>query len=565
MVVCTIVVGLALAWISGFLDKDELLKRQAARSFAPLLTQTYGTSGQQRITVVTIDDGDLDEYGLHWPVPLDFHGRLIGRIASQKPKAIFLDMLFVDDRPPEQAQALARAACVAAQTGVRVYFASYQRADLSSNVEHLLLSARTPEKQPCAFPVQAPVEVDRLDQHQWNYPLTVVPGKDSHDRARLSRSVALSLYCDQRDNPCPGDTSEPMALLWPTEAADSNLKIMVRFGLQGELQPVCRGRWDWWEAVPFHSFVPRLWQWARGLPPEKTLPLCPYNKVVPASAFKGIGFTSDELKRALEGRYVLVGLDLAGINDHVLSPVHGRLPGVHAHAVALDNLITLQGRYMGGGGFEWPWVGREAGLSPATGFSLVSVVLIAFTLVAWKAVKRWRLDAARSAGQDDTFTTWSRLSGWVQKHAQTRAKALRWLILALVLAALLACLLSLAGGPGRLIPLLVLVLALWIFTLGGPLLGSYPLQGRALRWRLAELVVYGVLSFAIVLIGAQVFHQGPLAIVEYVGLTALADLLGWGEKVAKHAAAFWRALADPEPVEAWNRHAMEQVKKRQDP
>ena len=53
VVLCTIVAGLVLAWLSNFFDSDEILKRLAARSFAPLLTQDYGTQGQARIAVAT--------------------------------------------------------------------------------------------------------------------------------------------------------------------------------------------------------------------------------------------------------------------------------------------------------------------------------------------------------------------------------------------------------------------------------------------------------------------------------------------------------------------------------
>jgi hypothetical protein len=40
----------------------------------------------------------------------------------------------------------------------------------------------------------------------------------------------------------------------------------------------------------------------------------------------------------LKGRFVFVGANLAGLNDAIQSPVHGYLPGVYYHAVALDNL-----------------------------------------------------------------------------------------------------------------------------------------------------------------------------------------------------------------------------------
>lgn len=47
------------------------------------------------------------------------------------------------------------------------------------------------------------------------------------------------------------------------------------------------------------------------------------------------------LANALRGKIVLVGADLDGIPDLFSSPIQGDVPGVHLHAMALDNLITL--------------------------------------------------------------------------------------------------------------------------------------------------------------------------------------------------------------------------------
>jgi chromate transport protein ChrA len=42
---------------------------------------------------------------------------------------------------------------------------------------------------------------------------------------------------------------------------------------------------------------------------------------------------------ALNGRFVLVGVKLAGLNDWIATPLHDHLPGVYKHAVALGALI----------------------------------------------------------------------------------------------------------------------------------------------------------------------------------------------------------------------------------
>ena len=53
----------------------------------------------------------------------------------------------------------------------------------------------------------------------------------------------------------------------------------------------------------------------------------------------GLGLQSSDLQRLLAGKLVLVGGQFRASNDWVEFPVHGQAPGVHYHAMALDNLI----------------------------------------------------------------------------------------------------------------------------------------------------------------------------------------------------------------------------------
>src|SRR5699024_3682148 len=51
------------------------------------------------------------------------------------------------------------------------------------------------------------------------------------------------------------------------------------------------------------------------------------------------GLETSDLQRLLSRRLVMVGGHFRASNDWVESPVHGQVPGVHYHAMALDNLI----------------------------------------------------------------------------------------------------------------------------------------------------------------------------------------------------------------------------------
>ncbi len=48
---------------------------------------------------------------------------------------------------------------------------------------------------------------------------------------------------------------------------------------------------------------------------------------------------------ALAGRFVMVGVDVAGLNDRITTPLHDHLPGVYKHAVALGALLHYGAHY----------------------------------------------------------------------------------------------------------------------------------------------------------------------------------------------------------------------------
>lgn len=72
-----------------------------------------------------------------------------------------------------------------------------------------------------------------------------------------------------------------------------------------------------------------------------------YN-IITLTALTGMA-ASDDLARGppLRGRYVLVGLELASDPDIVPNPLYQEAPGVLFHAIALENLISMEHKYIG--------------------------------------------------------------------------------------------------------------------------------------------------------------------------------------------------------------------------
>jgi hypothetical protein len=59
----------------------------------------------------------------------------------------------------------------------------------------------------------------------------------------------------------------------------------------------------------------------------------------------GLGLQQSDLARLLAGRLVMLGGQFRASNDWVESPVQGQAPGVHYHAMALDNLVEDGANY----------------------------------------------------------------------------------------------------------------------------------------------------------------------------------------------------------------------------
>ena len=517
----SVVVGLVMAYVSAKLPIDEVVKRMTTRIYLPVLARNYSPKGQNAITVMTLDDVDLREYGLSWPVPLDYYQRLLDRLTAYQPKAVFVDVLFLDDRPQAQIDKFVKSACSASDRGVAVFLATVPRYDgtlatgdaafmAPSNVERALATAVNQQGSACVTLTLATISPDKLDHSQWQYPLTRTPdGKRS--------SVALAMFCHFYAAQCPTELEEPQALIWATSAAPTNAQTMITAGTGGQRStPLCRGRWNGWEAVPFLSAT----RGAMGMTP--LLPLCPYHQVVPIRAFKsldnptpGYGFSPAEVASALTGKMVLVGADLVAVGDNAISPLHGRLPGVHVHAMALDNLIETDGAYIQNGEFGL----KNGWLTRTNFFTAFAVFLVAVVIAAMRFFRRRHQPADHV--RPVFWTPDANAAGGSAPNTEGRPqlqKALTWLLIVPV-------------------------------VLGFPKISKEGWK-RLLLWFALSLLISLIISFWLITLGYHELRQGPLVIVEYVLFPLAAGFSHAGETLARRVALFWASRRMNKPW-AW--------------
>ncbi|WP_313024745.1 CHASE2 domain-containing protein [Pseudomonas lopnurensis] len=291
----------------------------SARLLNQLLANDYDEGARQRIAVILIDDDYLRQRDSHWPLPYAEQSKLFRQLLAYRPAAVMVDLMYSYDhsqgRSNDSSQLLSnvferyRAAAIplylastgTAQVRVLPEFAAASRPALvswSGYQDHYPLAAETPEgwMDTAAFALY---------------------------RAYCSRHACVPLP----ETPAQAGAQPPIALQWGRGPAKEQRQV-------SDISQ-CPAEHGAWRQALDQLLQAVFW---RITAPAETL--CPYHLTITAST---LATTVPEeralLRELLADRLVLVGAAIASAEDLTLSPVHGQLPGVYAHAMALDNLI----------------------------------------------------------------------------------------------------------------------------------------------------------------------------------------------------------------------------------
>lgn len=281
---------------------------------------SYPDRARDAVTVVINTDRTLDTLGTHWPVPYGDHARLLRTILRHQPQALFIDYVFLDDRSGED---VARLRDVLTGANVPIYYAASP--------------AKTQQTLPTKWHTAAPAA-----------PLTPVSiprgraakARDTYDLVGQPPSPALALFrahCrDSQDCSVPseGRFDRPMDVIWgsdpptyPGGGAEARSDGFIP----------CR------EGVP-KGLIDRVWRMLTDGPAALRRD-CPFIETLPAQVLAQRPW-AEEVQQLLKDRLVLYGGSFHGAADLVDSPTHGRIPGVHLHAMALHNLLLWGDRYV---------------------------------------------------------------------------------------------------------------------------------------------------------------------------------------------------------------------------
>lgn len=325
-----------LLWLAPkFNPLSDSTVHLTAKVQAALVGGYYPDAQRDQITVLLIDDASLNDEG--WPVRYGTHARWLRNLGSvYKPRAVFIDITFTRAREDETLPSLVDALCGLHERGIPVYLAGL----VDDKTHKLFVRPGLQEAQAkgCFDTVYVNYESHKVDRLVWDYAL-----RGQHGTHGI-RTAPLAIAQDVAGLDVP-EAEEAMALTWGIEN-----RSLRRYGewcrrAQGGLA----------ELIP-----PRLRLWDA----DALKPACPYAQTVVMSELKPSTEAEEaHLHERLDGRIVMIGASLDGFNDQVATPLHGDIPGVFMHAMALDNLLTAKGNYNRAYEWEmppaWPlfWVG----------------------------------------------------------------------------------------------------------------------------------------------------------------------------------------------------------------
>lgn len=318
-------IGALLAIILDPFGLTTATEEASSRLLNQLLANIYDDGAQQRIAVVIIDDDYLRQRGSHWPLPYAEQGKLFRQLLAYRPAAVMVDLMYSYDhavgRSNDSSQLLANVFERYHAASIPLYLAN------SGVSQSNTLSRFAEASQPALVSWSAAPQ---------DYPLAA----ETEDGWMVTAAFALyRIHCQQHHCQSLPATAElaaaapPMALQWGLGQADGQRHVSDT--------RQCPAERNAWTEAATRILQAVFWRFTG---PSETR--CPYHLTIPAGA---LATTVPEeralLKQLLADRLVLVGAAIASAEDLTHSPVHGQLPGVYAHATALDNLIQYGMHY----------------------------------------------------------------------------------------------------------------------------------------------------------------------------------------------------------------------------
>ncbi len=311
----------------------------------------YAGSDRNDVTVVMLRDESFEG---SWPVSYMIHAEILNEIARYKPKAVFMDFAFIDNRDedalkeeliPAIQQYRSKYPCRKAENGCEkppIYLSAIQS---SNDLPNGIL--------PRLWKTNAKI-VSVLPEDSENRGLTYRATPNGNEvefikNQNIPLAVAFEMYNDTQ--PRQAFEIDDMELVWRLHSTPKQNNGPYKCSKE------CSSVWSkifqrLIGSLPESSqvLIGYLFPAACVIKSEIRQQCPPFQTVDAFFLLNGVpendSEKDDPLSKVLSNKFVFYGADLDAIDDDVLPPTHESIPGVYFHAMALDNLLTYGNNYI---------------------------------------------------------------------------------------------------------------------------------------------------------------------------------------------------------------------------
>lgn len=301
----------------SFFGTSERADKYVQDLFNTYLGSRLYPQANDDITVLLLTDQAVATHQRgHWPASYDFHGRVLNTMLTHRPAAVFIDFLWLSQRPdapahgPRDGDYLIKTLQRYKSAGISVYLASSPA-----------VKQNWPELDGLVKHVEAQVDIDFVDFVSRSYPAA----------KNNTGTPAFQIAQDIRPELFANGPVEAMDIFWGTSPNGKNISWMTGAADNTGLVDVLLSGYSGVKtSIPFSTtlFVRDLLNPVAATPEQA-------NEAVDAF---------------IKGKVVLYGANLTGVNDLIFTPTRDILPGVYLHAMALDNLFHWGARYKSANG-----------------------------------------------------------------------------------------------------------------------------------------------------------------------------------------------------------------------
>lgn len=307
------------------------------RAYSLLVAPFHDTAERDNVPVVMIDDRDLRSHDWIWPVSYQNHARVLDEILKYRPRSIYMDFLFIDQREDPTIGRLVPVLEKYIEAEIPVYLPvlpfKRQRAEIRDLTRTVLATRAQQGLNDEEYILRKVTRASRSNEGA---------SKEDYEKRGFERTFpAFALYlhgCSRGDcgkselKPSADDLrfESPLQIQWgivPSEKNDF---------LKGCNYSAKQSVWDvskkLLSTVMFESVA-------------KAEEQCPYMPVISVTNLLHEGFSpsasayvAKELSDRIAGKDVVYGQALVGVSDFVDPPTQPRVSSGYRHAMALENL-----------------------------------------------------------------------------------------------------------------------------------------------------------------------------------------------------------------------------------